>query len=62
MLRTKQGGGENGEEPITSPEYVERGKKIFLPGECCIGDWGRRYTDPKGYLEEWKKEKAGLKK
>lgn len=54
--------GKNGEEPITLPEYIEKGKEIFLPGECCIGDWGRRNTDPDGYLVEWEEEKERLKR
>jgi len=48
------------DNPITLPEYEKKGNEIFLPGECCIGDWGRRFTDHEGYLREWKDELARL--
>jgi len=47
---------DNIDKTITLPEFENKAKEIFQPGECCIGDWGQRFADPDGYLGEWKKE------
>jgi|GEM_PF-1447863 len=47
---------ENKEKALTLPEFEERSKKAFLPGECAIGDWGKRFTNTISYLQEWRKE------
>lgn len=51
---------DNGDEPITIPEYLEKGNEVYLPGECAIGDWGLRFKNPNKYLWEWQKERIRL--
>lgn len=51
---------DSNETAITLPFYQLKGDRIFLPGECIIGDWGKRFTDSVGYLGDWLEELKGF--
>lgn len=50
----------NGDAPITLPEYLKLGNQTYLPGECAIGDWGLRFKNSSRYLEDWNEERRLL--